>query len=511
MQLPGGAPWPGPSPGACNVLSLDGGGSMMQMPPSPGAPGAGGAFGKQSQSQIQEKMARQRQLALERRKLAGRVAAGGMAQANQLPPASVQPLKAPGWDRVLCDGIDKPGSLAEKAEAAFKADSKLKMSPMSLKAHGQLGVLDDKGFGEAEAKTPTRFPSPMMSEVKPKPTNPEEWEMTDILDFETPNIQNDFNRPQPGQFQKPGIGGGDIGAKSWNMQVEEPISVPQAAAPQEQANGGAGRRWYKPSTWNKGRKSVEEPQPTSVVQALGTVQPMSTSELTDDAPLHFSGENKSPGRRRRPQPVTEAKPAAMDIFMDCPGAIFDTPAPAAQVPTPKVKPRNKHFSEDVERAAFPQEERAAKLAEERANSTQGKLEALEKRKKQAIANEDFLEAQRLKGEIEALQKEANAQPAPAPNAVQSLSSAPPQRNIGDDEVLTFNGPQGMMQRPARQPAADSWNTQEPSSAQPAPGADGPVRKRFWKPWGGGPAAPEKKRESPSLVEEATMVSMFDSS
>lgn len=389
-----------------------------------------------------------------------------------------------------------------------------------MKAHGQLGAVDDKVFGEAEAlkSSMTTFPSPKPA-ASPKPTNPDDWEMSDVMDFETPMF-NDFKRPgpAPGQFHKPGIGGGDdiVGAKNWNMQVEEPIAVPQAAAPQEQANGGAGRtRWYKPSTWNRGRKSVEEPQPTAVVQALGVVQPVydptaPRSEPTDDAPLHFSGENKSPGRRRRPQPVVEAK-AVEDIFMDCPGAIFDTPALAAQVPTPKIK-QNKHFAEGVERAAFPQEERAAKLAEERANSTQGKLEALEKRKKQAIANEDFLEAQRLKGEIEVLQKEVNAQPAPAPNSIQSFSSAPPQRNIGDDEVLTFNGPQGMMQRPARQPAADSWNTQEPSPAQPAPGADAPVRKRFWKPWGGG-AAPEKRRDSPSPVplDEPTVVSMFDSS
>merc|ERR1719160_60602 len=99
----------------------------------------------------------------------------------------------------------------------------------------------------------------------------------------------------------------------------------------------------------------------------------------------------------------------MDLeFMDCPGAILDAPLPAAMSPPVKAQSNPKHHRDSVERSAFPQEERAMQKAKEEAekvSSAKGKLAELEAQKKAAIANEDFLEAQRLKKEIEALQNQ----------------------------------------------------------------------------------------------------------
>jgi hypothetical protein len=235
-------------------------------------------------------------------------------------------------------------------------------------------------------------------------------------------------------------------------------------------------------------------------------------------------------------------------FMECPGAIIDAPLPAAMSPPVKAKSNPKHHRECVERAAFPQEERAmakAKEEAEKASSAKGKLGELEAQKKAAIANEDFLEAQRLKKEIEALQNQERSPPRPAPvsnapaaceqrarpqpvsNAVQSFSTPSPARGREDvveamlatDQVSDFSGEAAHISRPRegrQRPRADappsSWNMQVDEPARPAPSvSEDPVRKRFWNR-GGANNKPAARAAAPTGgTDDTSMVVAFDSS
>jgi hypothetical protein len=471
-----------------------------------------------------------------------------MAQANQLPIAG-GPAKAPGWDRVLGEGIDKPGSLAEKAEAAFN-DAK-KGSSLVVKA-SPLHSVDEKAISEADAIMPSYSNSPAANERKPTPNKNfgsaktiEEIEVSDILDFDQPKFNGDL-KPPPGQFYKPGVNDRDLsGGKGWNMQIDEPIqqmqAMPDVSGPGEQLQNGPTKRWYKPSTWNQNQKGKQAPnnnanapksvteEPTSMQSFGPDIQRIGSSSPSGDkysGEKHFSGEHKSPGRRRpRPQPAQEMEPVAVDCgFMDCPGAIIDTPAPAALAPAPKAVSNPKHHSGGVDKAAFAAEERAERKAAaeaEKTSAARGKVGELEARKKAAIAAEDFLEANRIKGEIDKLKAEASSAGSPAPvanaSAVQSFSAAPVRE---DAEVKQFHSPQGMQfhspqpmardrsaEAPPRQPAATDaggnaggWNLQVEEPAQAAPTvSEEPVRKRFWRPFGGD----KKKQEQGPLQNEVS--------
>lgn len=573
MQLSGG-PW---APGGANVLSLDGGGPFQ--PPSPGAPSQGGAFASKDAGQIQQKMARQRQLALERRRMAGRMTAGGMAQANQLPaPAATLPTKAPGWDRVLGEGIEKPGSFAEKAQAAFDGTQ----STTIVKAGTQLTSVNENAEqrGVDSQQNSARSASNTLLEEKqmPKPLATQgtieevdlDMAISDVLDIELPTLDSRSQKlpgrihrqESPGGFQQPtnNLEAAKMG-DGWGLQVEDSMSGAGMLAGAQAQDQAGGRRWYKPSTWNKpnqeksnkGARNSATVEVTAVsalssdIQRLGARTPDS-NEMNGPGP-QFS----SPGRRRprkmgtSPRPAPQNTAMGMDFdFMGCPGAINDAPPPMPVPLTSKAQSNPKHHGTSVERAAFPQEERAAQKAKEE-SVVKGKLAELEAKKKAAIAAEDFLEAQRIKGEIEAFLAQekapARAAPSPAPvNAVQSFSTPPPtsaaqaatlsalapscSRNAPsnddvveamlNDQYSDFGDKPHQNLRPREgrpRPAADasSWNLQvdeAPKAAAPSV-SDEPVRKRFWKPWSG--AAKPSAAPGPAPTQDTTMVSAFDSS
>jgi hypothetical protein len=468
-----------------------------------------------------------------------------MAQANQLPAAaSALPSKAPGWDRVLGEGIDKPGSLAEKAEAAFKDAG---LSSLVVKTASNLQSVDETREQEGGNVIPPYSPSSLAidrSISKPKPLTPtrtiEEFELSDCLDIEQPSF--DLRGPRLMQQQ------GDVSdrdaprdpGKGWNMQglsqdAATPMSVGGGMAggiptqsPIGMNNGpeptAGSRRWYKPSTWNRASASKapgannavasmnEVPTPMSSfdtnIQRMGVTTPDSDGQ---DSPPMFSGAS-GPGRRRpRRDPPhgglmsldqSEPQIAAVECgFMECPGAIIDAPTAVVTAPVAKAQSNPKHHSGGVERAAFPSEERALQRAREeaeRASAARGRLGELEDQKKAAIGREDFMEAQRIKGEIEAFKAQAKA-PAPANQVSQPSTQQPAQQGVDRSN-----------NSPSRQDGG--WNAQsqaeEPSRVSPSP-AEEPVRKRFWKPWAGPKPAAAPASAAPTEAE--TVISAFDSS
>jgi len=514
-------------------MTLDSG---PMMPPNPGAGGAAFA-GKQDVNQIQQKMAKQRQLALERRRMAGRMTAGGMAQANQLPaPSSQLPSKAPGWDRVLGEGIDvKPGSLAEKAEAAFNDAKGGRPTPLGMKASTPLMSVDEKGEVETmstalEGVGCNPGPGSRSGMHAPMATSGiEEIEVSDDIDFDQPSS---FDQPsggrKPGPMQMPGGQSQQAqqqqnakASPGWgSLQEEEPAAQAQQPAAAEAGQEAGGRRWYNPTTWTKPKQSAAkanagEDNSVTCVQGFNEnagVQRMGlrTPDSDAGAPLSFSGPSRDSPQRRRPRqpesqsPVPQSTAAEMDFSLfDCPGAIIDAPLPAASPLPSKAQSNAKHHSAAVERAAFPSEERRRvasppeqprpQVQASRPPASNCSLAELEAQKKDAIGREDFMEAQRIKGQIEALQADAFRQPAPAPapaqqNAVQSFS-APRRRDdvvetMLNDDDSDFGSrarevPQGGG-RPREQAPGSSWNTQveEPPRVSPTP--EEPVRKRFWK-------------------------------
>lgn len=610
--LPGGAQWSGVvSPGA-NVMTLDVNTGALSMPPNPGAPSPGGGqFSKQEG--IQQKMARQRQLALERRRMAGRNCAGGMAQANQLPAAaSALPSKAPGWDRVLGEGIDKPGSLAEKAEAALRT-SDVKKSPLVVgKSNGNLQSVDEMLQQDLASVTPVLPSSPGCAIETPEKqpaakrlTTPgsnqgaaDELECMD-MDFDFP--AGSAKGPAPGNFAKPEPAIHNNNGNGWSLQSDEDTptagtSPMGGAVGMEQPAAGSetgGKRWYKPSTWGgtkpKPEPSLARPGQSNNVGAVSSfssdIQPMGgrpqqrpRTPDSGDGPT-FAGPGRRQPRERAQIALIPALPsedtssdkrrgaappvvASVDFgAMECPGLINDAPVVFAP-PAPKVRSNPKHTSGGVDQAAFPQEERRANEIKAHANSIEGKLEELEKKKKAAIGNEDFMEAQRIKGEIEALKSQPvpSAAPAPAParpvpyvapvttnqqlrerhgfatpspqaQAVQSYSSPP--RGNGDDtveamlnrdEVGGFSsnkpshpGPRAREGRPRPDAGArpvveaSGWNMQVDETPQvPDKPAEEPVRKRNWKPWSKA-AAPKAAAGPSGPSEDVTTVSAFDGS
>jgi len=477
-QRPCGSPW---GQGGANVISLEGGGAGL--PPSPG----NAAFSTKDSGAIQQKMARQRQLALERRRAAGRQLGGCMAQANQLPVAQVQ-AKAPGWDRVLCEGIDKPGSLAEKAEAAFNdaKDGVVKTSSVMEKVEENFKV-------EAESQVtakPSGRPEKSMTGLL------EEIEDFDVLDVEVPRDDG----PKPVLIQK----GGEQTeqSKGWNLQTEP------AAAPVQQASGPAQQdapqsRWYKPSTWRRGAAASAAPAngglddmapmaSNTEVQRIGLKTPPLDSDWSVGPT--FNSPN-GPARRRPRRPIAESPPPttqpAVDLdAMMCPGAIFDDHLPVTSVPAVKAQSNPKHNSGGVDRAAFPAEDRPAQpvhrgnaemqrqIAEQEAElkriqadrarepakpkalAPTSRLAELEAQKKDAIGREDFMEAQRIKGEIEKLQSQPQQSQSPSPMKDDTSS---PSNTVMQIETIQ--------------------KVEEPTS-QPAPEG---LRKRFWKPFQSTPA------------------------
>jgi len=523
-QLPGGFQHMG-SPGA-NVLSMDGGAGM---PPSPGA--AGTPFSAKDSGQIQQKMARQRQLALERRRMAGRMAGGCMAQANQLPTTQVQ-AKAPGWDNVLRDGIDKPGSLAEKAEAAF---SDAKKTSVAVKTSGIGEKVDDNFKVEPESQASLANASASPIEAQPKISSQNSLE--EIEDFDI-DFGMGGNAPKPVLIQK---GGDDSEVKrpveqpkSWNMQLDPTpaIDVGHNPTPLQQQQmhdaaqaAGQQSKWYKPSTWRSAR-SVPAPaagasNEVTAVTSNTDIQRLGVSTPPDGNNWSVPrGDFSSPNNNRRGQPrrrIAESPPPssqpALDLdFMACPGAIDDGPLPTVTAPAAKVITNPKHHSESVDRAAFPSEERAAqrrRQAEEEAEKAaaaerekQKEFEAwkaqqasaanqaaqapaqpkaptsrmaeLEAQKKDAIAREDFMEAQRIKSEIEKLQSQ---QSAPAPAVQSPVAAAGPSSFAAATQIETIprvDEPQG---QPAAKPARGRrfFGARQP---EPAPTPDANMVSSF---------------------------------
>lgn len=228
----------------------------VPMPPSPSA----GNISSTPAAQLQQRMLRQRQLAMERRRVAGRHAAGGMAQANQLPAMSPM-LKAPGWERVLGEGIEKPGSLVDQAEKAFKhsvvhhgkrdQDWRSKSGLSSVEEHRAHDAGQDAG-------EPTATPSPSGGVTSAATRNhlaPAIDEIDDIIDVAL---------AEPTGAELDGAPRGNIKeVTSWNLHVEPARVVPSAAeVTPVQGTGAAraddGRRWYKP--W--GNRSKSNPPPS---------------------------------------------------------------------------------------------------------------------------------------------------------------------------------------------------------------------------------------------------------
>lgn len=487
-QIPCGSPW---GQGGANVISMEGGGAGM--PPSPGT----AAFSTKDSGAIQQKMARQRQLALERRRAAGRQLGGCMAQANQLPVSQVQ-AKAPGWDRVLCEGIDKPGSLAEKAEAAFN-DAKKSV----VKTSNVMEKVEESFKVEPESQGPVKpsgCPEKTMSGLL------EEIEDFDVLDVEVPK----GDAPKPVLIQK----GGEQTeqSKGWNLETE-PSTAPMQQAPAPAEQDAPQSRWYKPSTWRKGAPASAAPSngisndiapapANTEVQRIGLKTPPLDSDWSVGPTFNSP---HGPARRRPRRPIAESPPPttqpAVDLdAMMCPGAIFDDQLPVTSVPAVKAQSNPKHTSGGVDRAAFPTEARTVQaqprpvqrgnaemqrqVAEQEAelqriqadraremaakpkapaptsastSAPTSRLAQLEAQKKDAIGREDFMEAQRIKGEIEKLQSQPQQSPSPSPT------------KDDDSNIIT---------------QIETVQEVEEPSAQPAPEG---LRKRFWKPFQQTPA------------------------
>lgn len=478
--LPGGMPMPG------------GGMPNGGMPPTPGA---ANSFGASSPAQIQQKMLRQRQLALERRRIAGRHASGGMAQANQLPAVTEVQTKAPGWDRVLGEGIDKPGSLAEKAEQAFQ--QKKGPSVVGMKALHQMPTVDEKvEDNEQPAAVSSRSNHDLASKPKRASTKSgfdgDEIEICDVIDSVLLEPSSMNSRVQHPQHER----GGPTGGAGWNLHVEHvPAAAPVADSVTavsvnpnvSTSTAESGRKWYKP--WSRAPKPAPAPAPAvqaqkkntpevSMVQAFdarGVSTPDSIPEM--NGPTGASGMAWGGGaggsrpRRRRASPQrTHSDDLDQDFMgeMMAPGAIHDSSS-RAQAPM--------HKAQHTPVSSMPAGGRSSPV--------------------QAAAPYTTTSVQPLStadgGPTSRQNESSHGKPFTRPRPTDDVTEVQAVSNI--DEMSDFGD------RPARpdrrHPNRDpGWSGQADRS-----GGEEMVRKRFWKPFGG-------SKPPPASTEEPTMVCAF---
>jgi hypothetical protein len=433
---------------------------------------------------------------------------------------------------VPTEGGEVPSSLAEKAEAAFN-DAKRSPANGSIKAAGQMTPMSEKIETEPlnleKQSGARRTPSKSLAG-----NDIQEIEISDDLDFEQPSFVESAAGRKPGIMQMPGSNRAnaapraDAAAQGWNLAVEESVVPMQSTSPEPEKQGG-GSRWYKPSTWNRGKAKPGESNVPSANNDITSISSfgggMDAQRLgvrtpdSGDGALKFNGPKgiTSPARRR-PRPVEQSAPqqataVEMDFgFMECPGAIIDAPLPTASPVINKAQTNAKHHSAEVERAAFPGEERrkAAQREEEERNQVKSfepppspkpnpvgryTLAELQAQKTDAIEKEDFVAAQRIKKEIEALHAQAPKEiPKQAPpasqDAVQSFSA--PRGNQDDVVEAMLNDPvtDCSSQRPREgrrggrqreQNSSPDMQVDEPARASPAPEEqvkEGGGRRRF---------------------------------
>jgi hypothetical protein len=349
------------SNGFTNSFRMDAFNGSPHMPPSPNARNSpvmpAQAF-KQDPGQMQQKMARQRQLALERRRMAGRHAAVGMAQANQLPQPMVSVhAKVAG---LLGEGLDaSPGSFTGKAEAAFQDGRRPLMG--GLKSMNSLKPVDE--YNEQPRQSTPAYNSALPSERKMhfhKKDSIDEIEICDAIDSVLLDLPSYDSQNQ--EAAKKSLPGGirsaaNDASKGWSLHVEETVGPTQTGTvqrvqtlqPEQPSNEG--RRWYKPSTWQKSVPKQSVAATTSGVGNSGSeVTQISTfgseragartPDSRSDTPNGNGGWSGPGGRRKRPgasQPKQASMMNDMDFdFMDvqvCPGSIAE---PTEASPSPQV-------------------------------------------------------------------------------------------------------------------------------------------------------------------------------
>lgn len=374
---------------------------------------------------------------------------------------------------MLGEGIDKPGSLAEKAEAAFNESNK---RSLAVKTKSTLMPVDEQGEQEADAVLSTSNSNfaedkPMRQRTfAPQISSIEEIEMSDIIDDVFLESTSGF-RPAPGPMHEPGgqrvPQSGDAGT-GWSLHVEEQ-PTPQPAASD---NNDGGRRWYKPSTWQRSKPAgtpannagngnhVEVTQ----ISGFGNDRAGLATPDSDDGPV-WAGAGGGRQRPRRAAARVSPAPrpdAAFDV-MECPGAINDGPVADAP-PDDKIR-RNDRVRTPLEEDRHPPHGQGFGVAPAASR----------------VHTEDMVEG-----------------------------FSEPTREFGhkpDRKVRHFTpeASGGREAAPVGQ-SAPSWNLQveEPKPREEPEPREDPVRKRFWKPWG----ASKQQAATPAATVEQTMVCAF---
>mmetsp|Transcript_136627 Transcript_136627/g.237540 ORF Transcript_136627/g.237540 Transcript_136627/m.237540 type:complete len:492 (-) Transcript_136627:146-1621(-) len=481
--LPGGLP---------NTIATGGmptSGMMNGVPPSPGV---NNNFAGGSPAQMQQKMLRQRQLALERRRLAGRHASGGMAQANQLPVDNLY-SKAPGWDRVLGEGIEKPGSLAEKAEQAFSA----KKGPTVVKTINSLPSVDEK---TEEIDQPAAVSSRSTNDLQAKPKRvstrsngngvegSDEIEVCDIIDsvfLEPPKMDSQQRGAAPQIDSSPG----------WNLHVEHQPSAPQPAADvtvtavsavASHKTEDSGRRWYKP--WQRAPKPAPAPAPAPVVEKKPSIEETAVSAFsvdrhsisTPDSVTDLNtgassmawggGAGGARARRRRPSPESEDTDLQFMGEMMAPGAIEERLRSPAQ--RPKATPVQANTPQVTQTTVTHTVPHTTTSVQPFSNENMRP----ESKMTESSSKTSFARPKRDEGsDVQAFRPDLDEM-----------------SDVGDRPARPDR------QRPSREPG---WNNPVDG------GGEQMVRKRFWKPFGNSKPPPPSGNSAGSV--ETTMVCAFD--
>lgn len=471
---------PGGLPGAVASNSMPTNGMANGMPPSPGV---NNNFAGSSPAQMQQKMLRQRQLALERRRIAGRHASGGMAQANQLPVDNLY-TKAPGWDRVLGEGIEKPGSLAEKAELAFQS----KKGPTVVKTLNSLPSVDEKAEDlDQPAAMSSRSTSDMQGKPKTGSTRSgtglgdhDEIEICDMIDsvlLEHPQVES--RGPAPQIDSSPG----------WNLHVEHQPTAPQHASDVTVTAVSAvatsapvqdsGRRWYKPwqrakptpapalATVVEKRPSIEETAVSAFSVDRHSISTPDSIDINSGASSMAWGNGGAGGvraRRRKHSPESEDTDSQFMGEMMAPGTIVEQQPMRSPAPKPKATqslaapaPAVAHTTTSVQPFAG----ETVLKSEPKMSDSSSKFTSFARPKREE-------EVQAFRPDLDEMS------------------------DVGDRPARPDR------QRPSREPG---WNSQVDS------GGEQMVRKRFWKPFGSSKPPPPSTNAGGSV--ETTMVCAFD--
>jgi len=220
----------------------------------PSGAGAQGGVCVTSPMQIQQKMQRQRALAIERRRMAGRHAAGGMAQANQIPLASTALHLKSARSASFVPSEDSPGSFAERAEKAFQATS----------AAGKKTQLPAVEVGRGEEPTASgAMGSRVLAHSVEDKAAMRSSAYSTIDEIEVFDCDLHGHLPEAQRCARKERGGGT----GWDLHVEQQRppafdACAEQVIPLSEESTTPGRRWYKP--WGG------KPKPVAQASAAGS-------------------------------------------------------------------------------------------------------------------------------------------------------------------------------------------------------------------------------------------------